>query len=125
MMTPHLQEVHPVLPVRDVVTSIGYYVHSLGFTLAFADDPKDPKYAGVRRDGVEVHLQWHSEQEWEDMTASSLRFVTTQIERLFETYANAGVYHQNTDLRVTTWGTREFGFFDPDRNGLTFYENLT
>jgi hypothetical protein len=22
------------------------------------------------------------------------------------------------------WGTREFAFFDPDRNGLTFYRDL-
>ena len=27
-------------------------------------------------------------------------------------------------MRDTPWGTREFAFYDPDRNGLTFYRDL-
>jgi catechol 2,3-dioxygenase-like lactoylglutathione lyase family enzyme len=44
--------------VRDVAASIKFY-EGLGFTLAFRDSPTDPKYAGIRRDAVELHLQWH------------------------------------------------------------------
>ena len=34
------------------------------------------------------------------------------------------VFHERTVLRETSWGTREFAFFDPDQNGLTFYCDL-
>ena len=59
-----LREVHPVLPCQDVASSIEFYVHKLGFTLVF-QDADDPGYAGVRRDCVELHLQWHDSKEWE------------------------------------------------------------
>ncbi|MEM7383358.1 MAG: VOC family protein, partial [Verrucomicrobiota bacterium] len=50
-------QVQPVLPSQDVPASIDFYVEKLGFTLAFKDADQ-PTYAGVRRDGVELHLQW-------------------------------------------------------------------
>lgn len=50
------EQVQPVLPVQDVGAAIGFYVDRLGFSLAFRDSEDDPRYAGVRRDGVELHL---------------------------------------------------------------------
>lgn len=123
-MKGQLQQIHPVLPVRDVVTSLKYYVEKLGFTIAFADDPMEPNYAGIRRNDVEIHLQSHSVEEWKSMTASSIRFVVAHLEDLYTEYNQAGVFHNNTQLKETPWGTREFAFFDPDMNGLTFYHDL-
>ncbi len=57
------REVHPVLPCRDVASAIEFYVDKLGFTLSF-QDASDPKYAGVKRDSVELHLQWRDPKEW-------------------------------------------------------------
>lgn len=119
-----LQQIHPVLPVRNVVSSLQFYVEKLGFTIAFADHDTTPNYAGVRRDQIEIHLQSHSSEEWEAMTASSLRFVVLHIEDLYSEYKRAEVFHANTALKETTWGTKEFAFFDQDRNGLTFYQDL-
>lgn len=119
-----LQAVNPVLPSRDVRASIEFYVTRLGFTLAFQDSVEKPCYAGLRRDGVEIHVQWHDPNEWAAVERPMLRFVVPAVEGLFEEFQDKGVFHDRTALRETPWGTREFAFFDPDQNGLTFYCDL-
>jgi len=121
----YLHQVHPVLPVKDVVEALDFYVNRLGFKIGFADDAKKPTYAGVLRDGIEIHLQWHDASEWEiAIDRPMLRIVTQHIDALFGEYERKGVFHKNTSLKETTWGTREFAFYDPFKNGLTFYRDL-
>ena len=119
------ESVQPVLPTRDVAAAIGFFVGRLGFELVFADSTQEPTYAGVRRDGVELHVQWYDPEEWSRVERPMLRFVVTDVEGLFEEYRRVEVFHEGTKLRRTAWGTREFAFFDPDMNGLTFYRDLT
>ncbi len=52
-----------------------------------------------------------------------LRIVTQNIEALYEEYEGQGVFHKNTSLKKTAWGTREFAFYDLYKNGLTFYRD--
>lgn len=118
----YLHQIHPVLPVKNVVQALDFYVNRLGFKIGFADDPKNPKYAGVLRDGIEIHLQWHGEAEWEvAVDRPMLRIVTQNIQELFNEYAEKDVFHGHTLLQETAWGTKEFAFYDPFKNGLTFY----
>jgi len=121
MSKPLFKDVNPVLPVRNVSAAIQYYVKKLGFTQIFQDSADDPKYAGIRRGKVELHLQWHDESSFDVVEKLSLRFVIEDIDSLFEEYQKQNVFHQNTSLRETAWGTKEFAFYDPDKNGLTFY----
>ncbi len=121
--------VHPVLPVRNVRSAIDYYVRRLGFHLLFQDrveepSAKPPLYAGVGRDSVELHLQWHDEDSFDVVEKLSLRFAIADIDALFADYQQQNVFHDATALRETAWGTREFAFYDPDGNGLTFYCDL-
>ena len=125
MTRARFQSVQPVLPSQDVATSIAFYVDKLGFALAFQDSPENPNYAGVRRDGVELHFQWHDASEWKAVERPMLRIVVPEIEALFEEYRDKGVFHKATELRATGWGTREFAFFDPYMNGLTFYADAS
>lgn len=134
-------EVHPVLPVRDVKAALRYYTEQLGFSLKFQDKPDDPTYAGVRRDGVTLHLQWQAEADFTAGTAGQamLRFRVNDPDALFEEYRGKGAFYKRTrphdpsvslvdaeqlHLKDTAWGTREFAFFDPDGNGLTFYRDV-
>lgn len=120
-----LERIDPVLPVRNVSESIAYYVNKLGFKLSFKDDGEDPKYAGVVRDGIGIHLQWHDENDWkEGMDSSLLRIYVDEVEALFEEYKTQSVFHENTSVRQTPWGTMEFGLYDIDKNGLIFYKNF-
>ena len=116
-----IKAVNPVLPSRDVKRSIEFYVNRLGFTLGFQDSPDEPHYAGFRRDGVEIHVQWHDPEEWSAVERPMLRFVVPGVQALHDEYADKDVFHATTKLRETSWGTREFAFYDPDQNGLTFY----
>jgi len=116
--------VNPVLPCKDVSLAVQYYVEKLGFALAFQDSADDPHYAGVQRDGVELHLQWHDAQEWERVERPMLRFVVADVDILHTEYQEQGVFHENTVVRDTAWGTREFAFYDLNQNGLTFYQDI-
>ena len=123
MSSAKFQAVHPVLAVRDVPAAVRFYTEKLGFRLGFWDNPQDPKYAGVVRDGVHVHLQWHDAGDFCG-EGPELRFVIDDPDSLFEEYRDKGVFHERTALRNTPWGTREFAFYDPDGNGLFFYRDL-
>jgi len=116
-----MNAVQPVLPVQDVSAAIAFYVERLGFEHRFQDSRDAPHYAGVGRDAVELHLQWHDPGEWSRVERPMLRFVVPDVQSLFDEYASQGVFHAHTKLRETAWGTREFAFYDPDKNGLTFY----
>jgi catechol 2,3-dioxygenase-like lactoylglutathione lyase family enzyme len=117
------QRVFPVLPVQDIARSTGFYAAKLGFTVYF-QILEEPGYARVGRDDVEIHLQWHDAEEWKLCDRPMLRFMVADVDALFDEYKNKNVFHAATALRDTPWGTREFAFFDPDQNGLTFFRNL-
>lgn len=121
-MAAKLMQVQPVLPSKDVVAGVRFYVERLGFTLAFQDAPNAPRYAGVRRDGVEIHLQWHDAAEWDRVERPMLRFVVSDVDGLHAEYAAAGVCKPGRPYE-TAWGTYEFAFYDADGNGLTFYRD--
>ena len=126
--------VSPVLPVRDLGAAVTFYTERLGFTFAFGDragapllDGRGaPGYAGVRRDGVEIHLQWQDDEEFRKgaVGPALLRVMVADLDALFDEYAAMGVFHDRTRMRETAWGTREFNLRDPDGNGLTFYRDL-
>jgi len=120
----YLRQIHPVLPVKNVMEALDFYVNRLGFKIGFTDDAKKPNYAGILRDGIEIHLQWHDPIEWEvAVDRPMLRIVTQNIEALYEEYLEKEVPIGNP-MRETAWGTKEFAFYDPFKNGLTFYRNL-
>jgi catechol 2,3-dioxygenase-like lactoylglutathione lyase family enzyme len=116
--------VNPVIPVRDVPAAIRYYTERLGFRLQFQDDPHTPRYAGVERDGICLHMQWHDPDDFrEHVDTLMLRFVIDDVDALYDEYKDQDVFHLQTALRDTPWGTREFAFYDADGNGLIFYRN--
>lgn len=117
------EAVNPVLPVKNVTTAIQFYTGRLGFCLDFQDSKDDPRYAAVSRDGVELHLQWHDASEWDRIERPMLRLKIDDVDALFEEYRQRGFLESRVAIRDTPWYTREFAFFDPDMNGLTFYRD--
>ena len=127
-----LEAVQPVLMSSDVAASVRFY-ERLGFSPTFQDSPRDPKYAAVVRDGVELHLQWQSASQWAHaIDRPTYRFVVRDVEALFAEFRSQGVVQEqragSSPWLVpgnTPWGTREFHLRDPDGNGLQFYRPLT
>ena len=130
-MTARLQNVHPVLMAKDVAASVRFY-SALGFTLSFVDQPGDPKYAGVVRDGVELHIQWADSEQWAYPTdRPAYRFVVSDVDAIYREFAGSGSINpgasQGSPWAVpadTPWGTREFHLRDPGQNSLQFYQPL-
>jgi uncharacterized glyoxalase superfamily protein PhnB len=126
MNTASFREVNPVLAVRNVDAAIKYYTEKLGFRVSFQDSPTDPKYAGVRRDTVELHLQWHDEKDFKNDGSDppTLRFIVNDPDSLFEEYKEKNALGPKSQLKDTPWGTREFGLYEPYGTGLIFYRDL-
>lgn len=99
------------------------FYKTLDFRLSFQDSMGDPRYAGVVRDRVEIHLQWHDAKEWAAVERPMLRFRVSDVDGLFQEFETKGVFHPDTAVRDTPWNTREFAFYDCDKNGLTFYQD--
>jgi catechol 2,3-dioxygenase-like lactoylglutathione lyase family enzyme len=116
------RETHPIIGTRDIQRAIEFYTTQLGFDLAFKDNPDTPNYIGFRRDAVVLHMQFQYEHE---MGTIRLRLLVEDADALFDEYRQRGVECSATGIRDTPWGTREFALYDPDRNALTFYRNLT
>jgi catechol 2,3-dioxygenase-like lactoylglutathione lyase family enzyme len=121
MHTAILGQVQPILGTRDLEKAIAFYVDRLGFTLAFRDASVPTNYVGLRRDRVELHMQFQYEHE---MGTTRLRFVVDDPDALYEEYMDKEVFYEGTRLTDTPWGTREFALYDLDRNALTFYRHL-
>ena len=111
--------------VRDVAAAIGFY-QELGFALTFRDSATDPQYAGVSRDSVELHLQWHDASEWSyPVDRPTYRFLVPDVDALHAEFAALAQPLDWTPVSDKPWGTREFHLRDPDGNGLQFYRNLS
>lgn len=121
--------VRPVLMASDVQRSIDFYAR-LGFSAAFLDDQDAPRYAVLKRDEVEIHVQWNELPRAESgLDRPVYRFLARDVDGLYREFgtrapgalaaAEATPWHQPAD---TPWGTREFHILDPDGNGLQFYQ---
>jgi hypothetical protein len=120
------ESVHPVLGSGDVSASTAWFAR-LGFRSVFVDDTKHPRYAAIRRDGVELHLQWSDASPPIDgVDRPVYRFLVRDVDALFAEFSRCGVtappeaspWARPGD---TPWGTREFHVRDPYGNGLQFY----
>jgi catechol 2,3-dioxygenase-like lactoylglutathione lyase family enzyme len=114
-------QVQPILGTQDLAKAVRFYVDRLGFKLAFGDPSIKVGYIGLRRDQVELHLQFQYEHE---MATTRLRIVVDDPDALYEEYQERNVFHEGTRLADTPWQTREFALYDLDRNALTFYRAL-
>ena len=126
-MAAILKAVRPVLGARDVAATVQWYVERLGFTCAFDDGGATIRYAGISRDGVEIHLQWQDERYFpapgED--APAYRFLVDDPDTLLAECTGQRGLRPTAALRDTPWGTREFGVYDPNGHGLHFYKPLS
>ena len=130
-MIPRLEAVHPVIGVTDVLQSTLFY-EGLGFTIVFRDDPVNPNYICLKRDQVEIHLQWQEKEQlaW-PIDRPVYRFYVADVDGLYKEFQDRGSLATQpvglSPLQVpvdTPWKTREFHLHDPDQNGLQFYYPL-
>jgi catechol 2,3-dioxygenase-like lactoylglutathione lyase family enzyme len=131
VMTAQLRAVHPVVMARDVEQSARFY-QCLGFVVAFRDIPLNPKYVALRRDGVELHIQWADGEQWAYPTdRPAYRFLVNDVDAIYAEFVESGGIGVAPGQASpwarpsnTPWGTREFHVRDPSQNSLQFYRPL-
>jgi uncharacterized glyoxalase superfamily protein PhnB len=110
----------PVIAVSDSARAEDYYCRVLGFQKMFVYPPDTtrpgPRYLGVARDGVWLHLQSYK-PERAGMTDAFLW--VDDVDRLHEEFLAQGAVVQMPPTDQT-WGIRETGIRDPDGNVLVF-----
>ncbi|MDX1579200.1 MAG: glyoxalase/bleomycin resistance/extradiol dioxygenase family protein, partial [Gemmatimonadota bacterium] len=85
-----IESVQPVLMSSDIARSVGFF-ERLGFRMSFVDDGDAPRYAGVERDGIELHLQWHDEVQWTaGIDRPTYRFTVRDVDALHAELERSG-----------------------------------
>ena len=125
-----LLAVHPVLMASDVRRSISFF-EDLGFTTSFLDDQDNPRYVGLTRNNVEIHVQWYELSSTNKaLDRPVYRFLARDVDALYREFsdrANGALAAAQTTPWCapadTPWGTREFHVRDPSGNGLQFCQS--
>jgi len=118
-LTVMLKAAVPEIHVTTSVAAKDFYSNRLGFTCVRSwrpDETKDdPCYMAFVRDGV-----WLQVTSFKDGTLGTSVYVyVDDIDALHAEFVAKGVQHIGPVVDQT-WGTREFGVTDADRNKLRF-----
>lgn len=107
----------PVMPSKDVQTSIDFFVN-LGAHKSFITD--DKAYGGVHFGRTEIHFFIANEEIiflW-----FACRIQMHSVDNAYEMCRSRGILHPNGGLAVKDYGYKEFAILDPFGNLYTFAE---
>jgi uncharacterized glyoxalase superfamily protein PhnB len=111
----------PVLHVRDVEASLGFYVDQLGFTSPWRfDDDGRPRVAQVDRQGCALILS----DQWPEKIGKGIMFISLNHEPEMQIAAldalRAELEAKGVPVKEGSWGYRLLVVDDPDGNQLFF-----
>ncbi len=110
----------PVLSTSDLKRDITWYAEYAGFGLLFQQEG----YAGLYRDGIELHLQWHENTLEDPVFGSVVKVFVTNLDAVVTEFVARGTIKRSQYKKETPWGTNEFGFYDLNMNAIYFVEDL-
>lgn len=112
-----LQQVHPILPMRNKQETKAFYVDALGFT-QFDPENKWERYLMVRKDEVELHFSLHeSLVPGENDCSCYIR--TNNVEEWYALAKEKGLDIEK-ELQEYPWQQKEFVVRDPNHNYIVF-----
>lgn len=121
MFTSNLIQIEPVLPSNNIQRDLEWYEKHTGFTMSFGDD----MYAGITRDGLCIHLQWHADTQEDPLLGGSVvKMFVKDIEPIYEEFVQRGTIHKEKLRKNTPWGTHEFGFYDLNKNAIFVVQDI-
>ncbi len=117
----------PLLLVRDLSEAIAFYTRVLDFGLEFISPQDHPFYAGLKRNGEELHLNLvHGGTR---VGTSSVIILCDDVDGLFNSFLARGLtIPARPDSPVhagpidQTWGSREIYIDDPSGNTMIFQQ---
>lgn len=122
-MSTELLKVIPVLESADIARDVAWYKEKTGFEVSFLHEKM---YAGLYRENLEIHLQWHAGTGEDPLSGGAvIRIDVKNIKSLYEEFKQRGTIKEN-DLRENTpWGTNEFAFHDLNSNAIFISEEVS
>lgn len=109
----------PVIPSADIDRDLKWYEEKAGFTRTFVADG----YAGLSRENIHIHLQWHAGAPEDPLSGGSvIKIFVEGIDSLFGELTQRGTVAKDSLRRETAWGTSELGFYDLNKNAIFFVE---
>ena len=121
-MNTEFVKIIPVLESADIERDVKWYKEKTGFEVSFAHERM---YAGLHRDGFEIHLQWHAGTKDDPMNGGAvIRIDVKNIKPLFEEFKQRGAVNENDFRANTPWGTNEFAIHDLNSNAIFISEEI-
>jgi len=120
-MSSKLTRIIPVLESPDIDRDVAWYKEKTGFEVSFQHE----KYAGLYRDDLEIHLQWHAGTKDDPMNGGAvIRIDVKNIKPIFEELKKRGTVKDEDFKTNTPWGTNEFAFHDLNSNAIFISEDI-
>ena len=114
-------EIVSVLPSQDIKRDVEWHQKHTGFEPVFGDE----MYAGLRRENLSIHLQWHADTDDDPLQGGSvIKLFVKDIHPIFNEFLKRGTVQKEKLHLNTTWGTNEFGFYDLNHNAIFFVQNI-
>ena len=121
-MEAMITKIIPVLESADIDRDVAWYKEKTGFEVSFLHEKM---YAGLYRDGFEIHLQWHAGTKGDPMNGGAvIRICVKNIKPFFEEFKQRGTVQEKDLKESTPWGTNEFAFHDLNSNAIFISENI-
>ena len=121
-MSTELVKIVPVLESADIARDVAWYKEKIGFEVSFSHEKM---YAGLYRDDLEIHLQWHAGTKDDPMNGGAvIRINVRNIKPLFEEFKQRGAVNENDFRANTPWGTNEFAIHDLNSNAIFISEDI-
>ena len=117
----NLIQIEPVLPSQDIPRDIAWHDRYTGFKSVFGDE----MYAGLQREHLCLHLQWHADTPDDPLLGGSvIKIFVKDLMPLFEEFVERGTISPEKLRQNTPWGTHEFGFYDLNKNAIFIVQDV-
>ena len=117
-----LTAIHPKLPMRNKVSTRDFYIKHLGFEEFGNADFSG--YLMLQKDGLQIHFFEFPELN-PDENYGQAYFRTNDIDEYYQFLLESKTpIHPQGALSVKPWGQKEFSVLDPDKNLLTFGQEV-
>jgi len=114
-------QIEPVLPSQNIKRDLEWHKKHTGFEYKFGDE----MYAGIHRNGLYIHLQWHADTKEDPLLGGSvIKIFVKDIQPIFEEFVKRGTIAKNKLHKNTSWGTHEFGFYDLNKNAIFVVQDI-
>lgn len=117
---PFTPQIIPVLSSANIQRDLEWYEKQTGFKFAFGDNG----YAGLRRENLEFHLQWHHGNKEDPVLSGVMKIFVEDIQIYFKEFLDRKTISEDRLRLNTAWGTHEFGFYDLNQNAIFIVQDI-